>query len=272
MLRLGVAKDNALPLIIGAAAAGVLLLSRSGGSGRGCAAADCGDVGPDGGEIAGFRYREFRSSGAGVNQKLPMVIRFHGYASASGTLDSAGRSWAGSRTTQKVRVIVPEGRYRSPSGYYKWWDSRAAAKDQDKLATEVTAESDAFRDFLCGIVQCRPTVGDPVLVGHSQGGMMVYALATGSPDLISGAVAASGWLPESMWSPKMAPTYGLHGTGDTTVPYDRTVEYWDAMKQDGAPLVTDSFNVAHNPTGGLYRAITNGVRKVLAYVEGAQNA
>jgi predicted esterase len=268
-----VAKDNALPLIIGAAAVGALLMSRgNGGGGRACPAPDCDDVGPDGGVIAGFRYREFRSSGTTTNEALPMIIRFHGYASASGTLDSAGRNWAGSRPGQKVRVIVPEGRYPTQSGYLRWWTKRAATKDQVALTKEMAREAVAFRAFLCGIQECRPTIGKPVLVGHSQGGMMAYALSTGSPDLITGAVSASGWLPELMWSPKMAPTVGLHGTQDTIVPYDRTVGYWDAMKAKGAPLTTDVFDVGHNPTGGLYTAITSGARRLLGLIEGTKTA
>jgi predicted esterase len=201
-----------------------------------------------------------------------MIIRFHGYASAPGTLDSAGKSWAGSRSGQKVRVIVPEGRHPTASGYYRWWTKRAATPDQRELAEQMLREALAFRDFLCQIQDCRPTVGQPVLIGHSQGGMMAYVLSTTSPDLLTGTVAASGWLPRALWNPKMAATLGLHGTQDTIVPYADTVEYWEAMKDQGAPLATHSYDVGHNPTGGLYKGITSGVRKLLGYTSGGQNA
>jgi hypothetical protein len=159
------AKDSALPLILGGAAlAAIILGGRRGGGGSGyvCPPTNCNDVSSSGGVIAGIRYREFRSYGLGVNDPAPMIIRYHGYGSQSGTLTSSGKSWAGSRSGMPVRVIVPESpRVTSVNQYFTWWKLPAATSKQSELTSQMATAAREMRDFLCGIQECRQPSESP---------------------------------------------------------------------------------------------------------------
>jgi predicted esterase len=254
------AKGDAMPLILGAAAA-VLLLTRK----KGCAA-NCSDVRADGGTVAGIRYREFRSDGVGPNDPAPMLIRFHGLGSTSSSLDTAGKSWAGSRTRGPVRVIVPESpRLTDPNKYYTWWRLQARTSKQVELAQQMSEAGAEMDEFLCQIVKCRPTQGLPVVVGHSQGGSMVYLVSTLSPAKIRGGVTAAGWLPRSLWSPSIAPLLATHGTQDSTVPYGPTSDHWEMLEGAGAPFESKAYAQGHEALGNIAAYMTRGVNRLFGY-------
>jgi len=254
------AKRSAMPLILGAAAAALFLTRKKGSS------ADCSDVQADGGVVAGIRYREFRSPGLGPNDPAPMLVRFHGFGSMSGTLTSAGKSWAGSRTHGPVRVIVPESpRLTDPNKYFTWWYLQARSSDQAELARQMAEAGAEMDQFLRQIVQCRPTEGLPVVVGHSQGGSMGYLVATLSPGKIRGAVVASGWLPRSLWSPNIAPLLATHGTQDATVPYGPTSEHWAMLEGVNAPFESKAYSQGHDATGSVASYMTKGVNRLFGY-------
>jgi len=256
------AKKSAMPLILGAAAA-ALLLGRKGGGGGGCNA-NCGDVSSSGGVVAGIRYREFRSEGLGANEEAPMLIRYHGLGSSSGSLDSAGKSWA-KLVKGPVRVIVPESpRLTSPNKYFTWWALPARTSKQDELAAQMSEAALEMNQFLCQIVQCRPTKGLPVVTGGSQGGSMSYLVATTSPGLIRGAVAAAGWLPQQLWSKNIAPILATHGKQDTTVPFNNTWEYWEYLGTD-TPFEAIAYDAGHNLSSAMNVYVIKGVNRLFGY-------
>lgn len=247
-----------MPWILGAAAAAMLL-----GRKNGCSA-DCSDVGADDGVVAGIRYREFRSDGVGANARVPMLIRYHGLGSTSSSLDSAGKNWA-NLVHGPVRVIVPESpRLTSPNKYFTWWKLQARTSKQDELAaqmSEVAAEQD---QFLCQIAQCRPTDGLPLVTGGSQGGSMAYLVATKSPSRIRGAVSASGWLPESLWSKDIAPLLATHGTQDNIVPFDSTWKYWEYLGTD-TPFEAKAYDAGHSASSGMNSYMIKSVNRLFGY-------
>jgi len=158
-----------------------------------------------GGRIAGFDYIEFTTGGANPDSKLPMIIFFHSLASEPKGLAKYLENLPG-----RARVIMPRGNAtygRGPA----WWPLRSKTKDQDALAAEMVNVATQMRGFIAEISRCRPTVGKPVVVGHSQGGMMSYAVAATSPTRIKAAVPASGWLPRTMWPQKIARRYMNRG-------------------------------------------------------------
>ncbi len=113
---------------------------------------------------------------------------------------------------------------------------RSKTEDQDALADAMTNVGRQMRDFIREVSRCRPTLGKPVVVGHSQGGMMSYAVAAVNPSGVKAAVPASGWLPRQMWPRKIAPTIALHGTQDLTVPYGRTADFIARAQSAGLPI------------------------------------
>lgn len=251
------ARDNALPLILAGVAAAFFL-----GRGRGCSP-DCSDIRSDGGTVAGIRYLEFRSSNVGPNDEVPMIIAFHGFGTPTSTI-SAFKNYVG-MAGGPVRLIVPMSpRLTSKNQYHTWFGPhRAGQDDQKALADMMVQVHGEVSDFICQITQCRPTQGLPLVVGSSQGGMMSYLMASLSPANVRGAVASAGWLPQSLWTANIAPTFATHGTQDTIVPYARTQQYWDVLLANGAPLETKTYNQGHVATGSSWRRAR--IRELLGY-------
>lgn len=253
------ASKSPLPLLLGAAAA-AMLLGRKGG---GCPA-DCSEVGPTGGTVAGIKYREFRSEGLGVDEAAPMLIRYHGLGSTSASLNSAGTNWA-KRVKGPVRVIVPESpRLTSPNKYFTWWKLQARTSKQDELAEQMSEAAQEQSQFLCQIAQCRPTIGKPVVTGSSQGGSMSYLVASTSPAYIKGAVAAAGWLPKQLWSRNIAPILATHGKQDTTVPFGPTWEYWEYLGTD-LPFEAKAYDAGHSLSNAMNSYMIKGVNRLFGY-------
>jgi predicted esterase len=253
------AKDSSLPILLGAAAA-FLFLGKGGGS------ADCSQVGPDGGTVAGIKYYEFRTPGASQGDELPMLIVFHSLGTADSFLISAGKSRVNS-TKGPVRVIVPASpRTIGTKKLYSWFGSlRAGSKDQAALSEMMQQAGREMNDFISQITRCLPTKGKPVVSGTSQGGSMAYLMATLYPRRVSGAAPLAGWLPKDLWDTNMAPTIAGHGTQDDVVDYENTAEYWSIMDQYGAPIRYKSFNTGHNVKGGMWGYMNNAVNELLGY-------
>ena len=190
----------------------------------------CPTLNPQGGQLEGISYHEVITGGADPNAKLPMIIVFHGLGD---TGQNTIRFFEHFDTP--ARLIFPNG-IRPWKSNYAWFDLRAKTEDQDGLAREIIETTDAFMPFLRTISACRPTVGKPIITGHSQGGIMTLGLATRYGRYVKGAVAVSAWLPPKLWSAKLPFTYGIHGTKDTTVPFDRSADYYQTVIDAGAPV------------------------------------
>lgn len=200
---------------------------------------ECDKVRERGGEVAGFRYLERLSKGANPNATLPMVVVFH----SRGAKPESFTGWANSIGVP-ARVIVPEGPLELGENR-SWFELGARTDDQMKLARQMEDIGDRMARFLADITRCRPTRGNPVVTGSSQGGSMAYLMASRHPQFVRGAVAAAGWLPKALWSSHLAPTVGLHGMKDTTVPFDWTAEWAETMQAEGAPVSFRIYDTGH---------------------------
>lgn len=234
---------NPLPLLLAAGAA-VVLLGRRGGAGAGLK--PCPALQPSGGELEGINYTEVVTGGADPNSELPMVIMLHG-------LGSKGANFAqyAGKVHEPARFILPDGILKWGSGR-AWTNLRSRTEDQAGLAAELEYAASALAPFIREIAHCRPTIGRPIVSGHSQGGHMAYAISTLYPGIVSTAIPVSGWLPVELWSPRMAPTYAMHGVSDRTVNFARTEDYANRMKAEGAPIYfTPVPGEAHGFSGSL---------------------
>lgn len=216
-------------------------------------------VGAREGELAGFRYLERVTLGVDQNAALPMIVLFH--SRGSHPENHAGMFYESLGVP--VRVILPEG--PNPLGSHRSWTKRASrTPDQDAWTDELEDLGEDIAHFLHDAVACRPTVGRPVVTGSSEGGHVAYLMASLYPDMVSGAVAVAGYLPEELWDASMAPTVGLHGTDDTAVPYRRTEQYWKTMEAEGAPITYRSFpGVGHGVPSSVSRAWRDALRSMV---------
>lgn len=211
---------------------------------------DCSLVGARDGELAGFRYLERVTPGADPEQPLPMIVLFH--SRGSRPENHAGMLYKS--LGFPVRVLLPEG--PNVLGSHRSWTSRASrTPDQDAWADELEDLGEDMARFIHEATACRPTVGRPIVTGSSEGGHVAYLMATLYPDMVAGAVAVAGYLPEDLWDASMAPTVGLHGEKDTAVPYGRTEHYWKTMEAEGAPVSYRSFpDIGHSVPSSVGRA------------------
>lgn len=235
------------------------------------ARADCSQVGPQGGVVAGVPYREQLRGGATPNEALPMVVLFHSLGAGVGghtnMLTGIGRA----------RLISPEGAYRvGDGGGRKWWErgvKDAALKDPDGAAVQWHGSSERIAEFLRQIVQCRPTLGLPILTGSSQGGEMTLLLSSTHPELVRSGVAVSSWILPAFWTEDMAPVRMIHGTGDDTVPFAWAKDYYEQLSARGAPLSFQSYSSpGHDVTKQMGNDWIASVRGEVEQLAGARAA
>lgn len=218
---------------------------------------DCKEITSSGGTVAGLRYIERLSPGASPDQALPMVVLFH----SRGATPQGFAGFAGGLKAP-ARVILPEGPGVLGSNR-TWFTLPARTSDQQKLEAQMRWTGRVAAKFLRDIVQCRPTVGLPVVTGSSQGGSMSYMMGNLYPDLVRGAVPVAGWIPKPMWSRDMAVTTGIHGSQDKTVPYAWTSAEIARMKALGAPISLASFPVGHTVSSGMSKAWKEAVNSYI---------
>jgi len=219
--------------------------------------ADCTQVGADEGTVAGIHYLERVRGDASPDDALPMVVVFHSRggvpAGVAKTLQDVGRA----------RLIIPRGSFQLGSGW-AWFDKpiRGAIEQGDpSVALQLNEVAMQVAEFLRQIVQCRPTVGQPILTGSSQGGEMALLLGSTHPDLAHSAIAVNGLLLPAFWDPGIVPTAMINGTGDEVVPFDWAAEYAQAMIDAGAPLSFTPFpSTGHGVTEPMASAWHDLVR------------
>jgi phospholipase/carboxylesterase len=202
----------------------------------------CPPLSQQGGQLEGLSYHEVVTGGADPNARLPMIIVFHGLGDTGANIVRFFEYF-----DTPARLIFPNGILPWKNNY-AWFQLRARTEDQEGLAQEVAYAADSFLPFLRTIAMCRPTVGNPIITGHSQGGIMTLGLATRHRRYVRAAVPVSAWLPPRLWSAKLPTTYAIHGTKDRTVPYDRSAEYYQTIINAGAPV---NFTPIQNGMHGL---------------------
>ncbi len=188
----------------------------------------CPILSSSGGSLAGFDYIEYVTKGANLDAPLPMLIYFH-------SLGTHPSKMAKLDLGTPMRVILPRGNESWGSGP-AWWPMRSSNEDQETLAAYTALTSKQMAHFIEEIKRCRPTIGNPLLIGHSQGGHMVLATAAAAPGLVRAGLAASAWLPQSLWPKRMAPVLALHGTKDNVVPYARSKDFYERALASGLPI------------------------------------
>ncbi len=233
----------------GAAAVGVTAATY--GLARAALRPDCSGATDDGGEVEGVRYLERMRGDAGSGERVPMVVVLHakdgtpaGYAGGMGGIGRA-------------RLILPEGGYAT-SGF-RWFSTGLLATLEDGFSPAELREwkeaGDRLARFVKAIARCRPTSGDPIVTGASQGGEMALVMAAQHRRDIAGVVVVNGDMPEALWHRRMAPTVMIHGTGDTTVPFAIAQEHAQQAADAGAPIRFDSFSSpGHEITNAMGKA------------------
>jgi phospholipase/carboxylesterase len=186
--------------------------------------------------------------------RLPLVVAIHGYGGGPddllGLVQSCGLP---------VRVVAPRGPEPVGDGYSWFSIDRGPTSDPDGIARSADRIAALIREL------GRPTVGEPVVTGFSQGGILSFAVAVRHPTLVGTAIPLAGDLPESLFPTTLATDHpvirAFHGADDTVVPIPRAVVSHLAGWSAELTVFPDTAHTVNaGMRDGLCRAIADAVR------------
>jgi phospholipase/carboxylesterase len=173
------------------------------------------------GRAAGLKYLERTLGGGDPTSPMPMLILIHGLG------DRPSRDWftGADAIDTPLRLIMPQAPTPKYEGF-AWFPFRVGDNEPDALARGIATAADRLARAITSLQAERPTLGQPIVAGFSQGGMLSYALALRHPQLVALSHPISGMLPEPLW-PEGKPAHesfpriaAMHGDADAIVPID----------------------------------------------------
>lgn len=203
---------------------------------------------------------EIVTGGADPDEALPLVVVLHG---RGGGVAQLRKELA--RMPTPVRVIVPRGSVRVEGGRRAWFDERVRHGSSAELAALASSTADELADLIEGVRRRRPTCGEAIVVGWSQGGVLAFVLALRHPELVERSVVVGGSLPDRLVPRRLsehAPVTALHGTDDRTVPFRHTRSLAKGLRTLGfAVELHPHSGVGHELAGPMRRELRGIVRQ-----------
>ncbi|MEM7604685.1 MAG: dienelactone hydrolase family protein [Myxococcota bacterium] len=193
-------------------------------------------------ELVGLRVTEVVLGKAELDDRLPMLVHFHGRG------DQPHLPQGDHGGTPQTRLIFPWAPDRLGDGY-TWYPLSVTDRSRDEkvLGHYIREQSDVVDKMLRELVSRRPTLGRPVVTGFSQGAMMTLALALRHAPRIGGAVPVAGWMPnflvdENVQQGKVyPPIHAMHGRGDPIVKASPAVALIARLRELGLDATMEVF-------------------------------
>ena len=194
------------------------------------------------------------TGGATEDQALPLLVAVHG-------MGSRPERFAGAFTGLDVpaRVILPMALHPMASGGGSWFAFRRQDPDREGFGQRVHAAAEDVVALADWAEDRYPTLGEPVITGFSQGGMVSFAVAVGWPDHIAAALPVGGDLALSL-VPEQAPddappVIAFHGVADTVVPIEPVILAVEALRGAGYDAALHSYEqVGHEISPAMRQA------------------
>lgn len=207
---------------------------------------------------------ELRVVGAAEDAALPLVVLLHGRGGKASTFV---RMMGG--FDRPVRVVAPDAPYDWQDGR-AWYPGVPAGSDPAELADLSRDAADRVHGLVVELVGRHATVGRPVIVGYSQGGMVASVLALRHPEAYALAVPIGGMIPEGVVGEvakkagARVPIRALHGTADEVVPYALARFGVERAGAAGLDVTLESFEgLGHRPDDQVTRRMYALVREAL---------
>ena len=185
-------------------------------------------------------------------EKKSLLILLHGYGSNEMDLYSFA-----DQLPDKYFVVSVQAPVVLPWGGFAWFNLDFSGIE--KIADLEQAESSRAKviEFISYMkAQYEINHDDIKLLGFSQGAMISQAIALSKPELLSGVVALSGFVMESVISEIQAPDEKIkevrffigHGNQDDVVPVDLDRKTKSYLENIGVDLTYNEYPVAHGIT------------------------
>lgn len=207
---------------------------------------------------------------ARFDDRMPMAVLIHGRGDRARI--PGGPFWG---LGAPIRVIVPQA--PDPLGQgFEWLPVRVGQNLVDRLTTSLLERAGQLAAMLKELTEALPTVGRPMIVGFSQGGLLTLTLALHHSDVVQAAFPLAAWLP-----PALVPPYsradivhprvrGLHGADDRIIAVGPTAELFGRLRARGFDADLETFEDAgHEMTDAMNRRLHELLREEMGLVVAA---
>ncbi|PRP93313.1 putative hydrolase [Enhygromyxa salina] len=232
-------------------------------------------------QIAGVHYLEVVTGDADADAELPMVVALHGNGAFPRLMEAALLQNPGDAEhpaapyDAPARFIFLRGTEAvDPPGHARWFsitanEAQASAEQLAELSAQIEARSNTVADAIAALTEARPTVGKPIITGHSQGGILTFGLAVSHPEQFAAAFPVAGWLPAPLWPKQPANEVArklrivaLHGADDTTVSFIESEAAVEALAKLG-------YDITLHPYPGVRHSFSPMLAELRALLERA---
>jgi len=185
-------------------------------------------------KIESLDYVEVITGRAGPEDRLPMIVAIHGLGDSPEGFSGLIRGFG-----KPARIILPRGPEKYHNGY-SWFPIRNTDWEDGAWVTELSRSAQRIAHLVGTLTRKRPTVGKPLVMGFSQGGMLTYTLAAHHPEVFGFAVPVGGFLPKSL-TPEQKDVHSMprlvafNGEADTIIPFQLALSTLKRLK----PLKVD---------------------------------
>jgi phospholipase/carboxylesterase len=175
---------------------------------------------------------------------LPLFVGVHGF----GDTPERFSTFFSERVAFPARFVF----LRAPDAHgdgFSWFPIRQSPLE-DGYTAELLESADRIAATARSVAEEFPTLGEPVVFGFSQGGMLSFALAANGGSGFRAAVPIAGFLPEALRSDEVGepiPVRAYHGADDRLIPAAdarATVEYFKSVGAPAEVVVYD--DVGHS--------------------------
>lgn len=169
------------------------------------------------GKVGDFNYIEVvLGKNAHPDHPMPLIVILHGRGGRP-TIPHGPYD-----TQMPLRLFIPQGPDRLGDGY-NWLATWTNAGEPQLLARSLSARVDQLVAAIRAFRALRPTLGRPIVMGFSQGGILSFTLATRYPNDFAAAFPIAGFLPPALYpepkrGQKFPYIFAQHGGADKTVP------------------------------------------------------
>ncbi len=163
---------------------------------------------------------------------------------------------------------------------YTWLPVSAHGGESPELLEGLEEQSRRLANLIEALVERHPTVGSPIVMGFSQGGMLTFTLAVEHPEVVGAAFPLAGWLPPSLMpserrpETRYPPIRAMHGADDPVLGADRTERSVADLERSGYDVTLYEYDgVDHQMTPTMWRDLRKWVRhEVLIRLEAGTRA
>jgi phospholipase/carboxylesterase len=199
---------------------------------------------------------------------LPLVVLLHGRGNRPriprGPLEAS----------VPFRMFLPQAPDVLGDGY-TWLATPTNDPDGQLFARSLSGRADQLAPAIEAFRRLRPTLGRPIVIGFSQGGILTYALATRFPHHFNAAFPLAGWLPPALYPTRgkqrdFPYIFAQHGDSDTVVPTVRDRETVRALRTRGLDVdYREAPGVGHIVSKDMSSEVRRAVRRILASYSGS---